>query len=125
MPTNKEYEGNRVYISGEDRYILNEDKTIMTKISFEDIDYGLYERKFEKMTRYTEIDWEEYMKENKSLVFLIPYELSNNSFGLKYYEDEKEDKESVEYLIKLFKEFEKYYNKDTYRFAILKWGIKE
>lgn len=99
---------------------------MIIKIPVENTDYEVYEKNFEEMTRYTEIDWEEYMKENKSLVFLIPYELSNNSFGLKYYKDEKEeDKESVEYLMKLFKEFEKYYNKDTYRFAILKWGIKE
>lgn len=131
--TNIVVEGKEVYedVYG-DYYILNDDKNVLIRINDEDSKYKKVkkyseyeepEKIFEKMTRYSEINWEEYIKKNKSLVFLIPY--AEVPFYKNYYENEDdEDRKIGEYLFNLFKEFDKYYNKETYRFAIIKKSKK-
>lgn len=119
IPTNEEFEGNKVYTNGS-YYILNKDKTILTKIPSDNIKYEKPEKYFDEMTKYSEINWEEYINDNGILIFLTPKESIYALNPPKYYEDNDEDKKSEKYMLDLFKKFEKYYNKDTYNFAILK-----
>ncbi|WP_156300209.1 hypothetical protein [Streptobacillus canis] len=127
-PTDEVYEGKKVYKGEYGYYILNEDKTILTEVLYLGLKYKEPEKYFDKMTRYKEINWEEYINKNGNLIFLIPAErLDEINFGAKefYEDDDIEDRKSVEYFLNLFKEFEKYHNKETYRFAVLKRIINE
>lgn len=120
VPINEEFEGNKIYTDGS-YYILNKDKNILTEIPSDNIKYKIPEKYFDEMTKYSEINWEEYIKEKEAIIFLTPNVGIFTIYISRYHEDNTEEGEkSIKYMINLFKKFEKYYNKDTYNFAILK-----
>lgn len=120
VPINEEFEGNKIY-TDDSYYILNKDKNILTEIPSDNIKYKIPEKYFDEMTKYSEINWEEYIKEKEAIIFLTPNVGIFTIYISRYHEDNTEEGEkSIKYMINLFKKFEKYYNKDTYNFAILK-----
>lgn len=120
-PISYEYKGNKIYKDDYDYYILNKEKNILKEITLENYEYKEPEKYFYKMTRYSKINWEEYIEKNENLIFLVPYEeLNNYEIDEKYYKDNNiEDVKSEKYMLDLFEQFSKYHNKETYRFAIL------